>query len=668
MQTFWRDLGLGLLFGLTTFGCAEDPLVADDPDEDGASAVDAARDAALPEPVDQGVGGVDAAPAEPDFEPLAGCPIAVAPGGPLKGQPGFVTLLDGEASQPGDAAIRAWQWAVISAPDGSRAAVGEPASPDPSRHPERSDDPATSSAAFVPDLFGEYRLRLTVTDADGRAAPGPGCHQAVAEVVLDVAPVGQGIQIELSWDTPTDDDPLDHEGTDVDLHLLHPDGRAWAQAPLDCYYANAAPHWGPLGPAGDAALDVDDVNGFGPETITLDTPEDTLLYGAPYLVGVHYYRAEAFVNPPLWGPSEARIRIFLDGVLVFDERQVLAETNDWWIVAEIHWPARQVVRRGELSAGQPADRDAPGRPSDCAGLCRLLAGCGSVEPAACDAACAIDPEGAAGCLRALDDHGGRYCRTYAACLPGFEPDARSRCADVCEFGRACGGDAVPAECVADCIEAEVDAVGDTCLEVHDCATAYVCDGLAGPAEPLCVAACAPPPECPRLVVDPPRCVVDCTAGIDLGWLAGEDLEACLAAAGCDPDARARCLPQPAAPPACVDACAEVLACARTPFDGSSDCLTRCANAVIADGGSPVEVLGCLADAECDPQRTYDCLPEACATTWGRVEACHGGLVERAEFLARCHEPTPDDVHWLRCVRTAVAGPSCFEDLFNCQFL
>jgi uncharacterized protein YfaP (DUF2135 family) len=76
---------------------------------------------------------------------------------------------------------------------------------------------------------------------------------------------------ELRWNT---------SNTDVDFHLLPP-GASFPSAmwtTTDCYYSNKTPSWG-------GSLDVDDVDGYGPEHITI--PSATT--AGTYRLFVHYY-------------------------------------------------------------------------------------------------------------------------------------------------------------------------------------------------------------------------------------------------------------------------------------------------------------------------------------------------------------------------------------------
>src|SRR5688572_8015448 len=73
-------------------------------------------------------------------------------------------------------------------------------------------------------------------------------------------PTANAISVILRWD---------RDFTDVDLHLVRPGGSAFT-LDSDCFWASKAPDWGTTGSQADNPfLDVDDIDGFGPETINL---------------------------------------------------------------------------------------------------------------------------------------------------------------------------------------------------------------------------------------------------------------------------------------------------------------------------------------------------------------------------------------------------------------
>ncbi len=205
-----------------------------------------------------------------------------------------------EAVAEDDGTVVRWQWRLVEGPPGSDAS--------PPRPP---DAPATR---FTPDLAGEYRLVVTVTDDDGMT----GSCETVVRAVAD-----EGIRVEMFWDT---------DGTDMDLHLMRPEGTRWRSRD-DCYYANcqARPdpvlEWGRPGPADNPALDIDDTDGFGPENINVDEP-----YDGVYRVGVYAYN----------GSGSVMVRIYCGGDrteprVTFGPRMLrgVGGQHDFWRVADI---------------------------------------------------------------------------------------------------------------------------------------------------------------------------------------------------------------------------------------------------------------------------------------------------------------------------------------------
>ncbi|MCS6798956.1 MAG: MopE-related protein [Myxococcota bacterium] len=212
-----------------------------------------------------------------------------------------VTLV-GSASDP-DGFIASWMWTLVSAPPGASGTFGSPASP---------------TTPFTPNLVGVYTVRLTVTDN----------HGLTDSCMLTVTATGDGIRVELSWSV---------DRADVDLHLLRrAGGTGWFNVPNDCYFANRTPSWDAPGPADDPRLDIDDVDGFGPENINIDDP----VVGHVYRVGVHYYANHGA------GPAPSTVRIYCGDISV-SPVHVASRTltrgagppdaNDFWRVADVRW-------------------------------------------------------------------------------------------------------------------------------------------------------------------------------------------------------------------------------------------------------------------------------------------------------------------------------------------
>lgn len=297
---------------------------------------------------------------------LNACPQARSVQDEFNVVPLDVVVLDGSASVdqdgPNNRPVQ-YEWVITSRPEGSVAQPTEMfhdnAQPANGGIP---DDVTTPTSLFFVDLAGVYTAELRVTDnlgLDSTACENPA-------IVTIIAKPEDAIHIQLVWRTPEDSDETDTRGADLDLHLLHPNADNWFSAPYDCYYANPVPDWGQLeNPADDPGLDIDDINGAGPENANLGNPENTDALGAPYLVGVHYYKSTDRLDGFEYGPSFAKVRIFINGELTWDytdenddgtvdpgEREMEAEDH-FWDVAQITWPDGRVVERDRYYNQRP---------------------------------------------------------------------------------------------------------------------------------------------------------------------------------------------------------------------------------------------------------------------------------------------------------------------------
>tara|TARA_B100001093_G_scaffold370602_1_gene355563 strand:- start:74 stop:919 length:846 start_codon:yes stop_codon:yes gene_type:complete len=268
-----------------------------------------------------------------------------------------IITLDGGPSTADDDIV-SYHWTVLDRPEGSVSMLLESFS-NRLRPSEGGpvDDPATPSSSFFLDLAGDYVFGLRVTTVSGISAPSEQCPDPVATVVV-MARDDTGIAVEMIWDTPSDGDQTDSEGSDVDLHFRHPQGQDWFReaGPFDCHFANPTPDWGAVGQLDDnPSLDIDDTNGAGPERITLDNPELTEPFGSGYRVAVHYYSGEGRFGAAPYGPSTATVRVYLSGVLASETRRELDETNAFWETVDISWSADEpeIVDVDALSRREP---------------------------------------------------------------------------------------------------------------------------------------------------------------------------------------------------------------------------------------------------------------------------------------------------------------------------
>ncbi len=151
---------------------------------------------------------------------------------------------------------------------------------------------------------------------------------------------------QLTWDTGTGD---------LDLHLLAPGcGLSDLWTTWDCYYGNMSPTWG-------AQLDLDDVDGYGPEHITMPTA-----VSGTYLLVVHYYSSTGqnqAGGPPT--PVNCTVRVVTrTGPVAYGPRRLTfsgSRSGDVWSVAQVRFPEGTVTPLNTvqtLSAG-PAAAQAP---------------------------------------------------------------------------------------------------------------------------------------------------------------------------------------------------------------------------------------------------------------------------------------------------------------------
>jgi hypothetical protein len=201
--------------------------------------------------------------------------------------------------------------------------------------PESSGTRLTSAdqadSSFFIDAGGTYVVSLNLVDDAG----GEAC--TIPTVTIFACPCGDDIAVEMFWTTPRDnnrDDTGPGAGSDVDLHFLNVGRGCWNDLTWDCHWRSPMPDWGVVGNwADDASLDLNDTDGWGPENVALDTPEDA----ATYRVGVEYRDDGAY------GPSIATVRIYVFGSIVFERSRELPADNFFWEVADIEWPSGSVA-------------------------------------------------------------------------------------------------------------------------------------------------------------------------------------------------------------------------------------------------------------------------------------------------------------------------------------
>jgi len=263
-------------------------------------------------------GSVDELPECSNHDPVVSCPADMT----------LSTLdtanLTATASDPDGGALTTG-WTIVTAPTGST----------------RQNTPTTgNSTSLFLELAGGYVLRFTATDSTGATAS---CETRVTSLP------SEQFRVELIWNIGASNDH-----SDVDLHLLNTSRGTWLGS-ADCHFRNcdsssgANLEWGAGGSADNPRLDLDDVDGNGPENINIDDPEN-----ATYRIGVHYWDEDGF------GDSSVVLRIYCNGQIAREFEPVVlsavgvnASGNDFWLAADVTWNGA-VCQVNEL--GSPGNR------------------------------------------------------------------------------------------------------------------------------------------------------------------------------------------------------------------------------------------------------------------------------------------------------------------------
>ena len=306
-------------------------------------------------------GVIDSIPGCENLPPTAICPPEQF-GSPLANY----DFRGGYQDADGDAMASA-SWRIVEAPAGSTA------------EPNPRDDLNTRIFA---DLLGDYVLELEVRDVNGGIGR---CTTRLSTESEDE------LRVEMVWNANARDDR-----SDVDMHLKRSPAAEWFDAGDtgdDCFYRNCTVCGGSSseneGPCreeiaaynndpnrspppqvmwsaplddDDPRLDLDDVEGNGPENINVKQPRE----GALLRLGVHYWDDDGF------GPSTVSVRIYCANALAREfEPLILQPTGaagngetEFWEVADIEWRngtcvirelgvpgCRQICTRAQAEAG-----------------------------------------------------------------------------------------------------------------------------------------------------------------------------------------------------------------------------------------------------------------------------------------------------------------------------
>lgn len=221
-------------------------------------------------------------------------------------------LLDGSQSSLEGGPVQRVTWSVLEGPVGW----------------QLTDAPGQARSALLSGLAPGERY-LVAAQAHGDQ-PSSGC----ARDTLEIYTVDEGdVVFHLLWSNAQDPDPLDDQGSDVDLRLLRAEQGRWNESPYDISFLNPLAMW----PGGEQPQHLrDDQNGRGPEVIVLSDPAPCQWYS----VGVNYWQER-------FGPASYELRVFIEGELVHTLRDVpLAQTGAWSEPLLLHWPSRELFEVG----------------------------------------------------------------------------------------------------------------------------------------------------------------------------------------------------------------------------------------------------------------------------------------------------------------------------------
>ena len=74
-------------------------------------------------------------------------------------------------------------------------------------------------------------------------------------------------------------------------------------------------------------MDVDDVDGLGPEVISIPSPETNM----SYLIALHMFRLD------FAAPTMVSLKVLVDGEVVSELSREMGSHNDWWEAIRLTW-------------------------------------------------------------------------------------------------------------------------------------------------------------------------------------------------------------------------------------------------------------------------------------------------------------------------------------------
>ena len=263
---------------------------------------------------------------------------------PMQVLPGSEVAIDVAATKSPSGAKVTAQWTI--APPGDLVAA-----------PVLADAVA---AHFVASIAGTWRVCADVRDGVGFV----GCAQVCKDI--DVVP-SAGLHVELLWQMMNP--PVVHDRapdrSDLDLHLaMAPsdgldrdcDGspEPWFSSHWDTWDGTPNQPWGLVGTADDGVLVVENHHGAGPEVAEVAAPSGTADVPQTYTIAVHHWDSQGN------GAAMARVRVFVEGLLVAELGPQRVDPLSLWTAARVRWP--NALSGGDVDAvlpclqiGEPCD-------------------------------------------------------------------------------------------------------------------------------------------------------------------------------------------------------------------------------------------------------------------------------------------------------------------------
>ncbi len=191
------------------------------------------------------------------------------------------------------------------------------------------------------DQLGDYEIILNMNDLNDKQRCEP------STVKIRVAP-REPIYIQLTWNTPTIPNPTPDTSPDLDLYYFHSNAQSWNDDTWAVYWSRKTQTWD----SGKATLETENLDPSSPwgpvtEVVTHTNPAD-----GSYRIGVHYAPTGDR------GPTNATIRIYIQGQLKYSLPDQQMTKNQLWHIGDLHWPSGTLTKCDKLVSNQQ-DTDCP---------------------------------------------------------------------------------------------------------------------------------------------------------------------------------------------------------------------------------------------------------------------------------------------------------------------